>query len=77
MAFAYNIKGIELTMTDMVNIHKYYEAACTAEYLMENYDHVTSEEQALALGYEVRNTMDKYGIDEMSSIDHLIYKGVF
>ena len=77
MAFIHEIKGITLTMEDMISIHKYYEAACTAEYLMENYEQITSEEQALAVGYEVRNAMDKYGIDELSAIDHLIYKGVF
>lgn len=42
MKFEYIIKGITLNMADMVEIHKYYEAACTAEYLMDNYE-ITKE----------------------------------
>lgn len=77
MAFTYKIKGIELTMSDMVDIHEYYGAACTAEYLMENYECIKSEEEALILGYEVRRTMDRYGLSEIEAIDHLRFKGVF
>lgn len=76
MAFTYKTKGIELDMTDMAAIHEYYEAASTAEYLMENYD-VKDESEALEFGYMVRETMDRYGLSEIDAIDHLRDKGVF
>lgn len=77
MAFTCNYKDHELTMSEMADIHQFYEAACTAEYLMENYECVKSEEEALILGYEVRRTMDKYGLSEIEAIDYLRFKGVF
>lgn len=61
--FTYN----GLTMTEMMHIHSYYEAACTAEYVMENYD-ITDENEALAIGYEVRRLMDKYGYGEEEAV---------
>ena len=63
MKIEYNIKGVTLTEMDMYDIKKYYEAACTAEYIMENYD-VTDEKEAIKLGHEVRRLMDKYGGEE-------------
>ena len=56
-----------LTMSEMARVHEYYEAACTAEYVMENYN-ITSESEALAIGYNVRRLMDKYGYDEDEAI---------
>ena len=56
-----------LTMSEMSKIHEHYEAACTAEYVMENYG-ITSERDALAIGYNVRFLMDKYGYDENEAI---------
>lgn len=66
MEFTYEIKGITLTMSDMVQIHEYYQAACTAEYLMDNYgfDH----KKALDAGYDIRRKMNKYGYDEEDAI---------
>ena len=56
-----------LTMSEMQKIHEHYEAACTAEYVMENYD-ITSESDALCIGYNVRHMMDKYGYSEDEAI---------
>jgi hypothetical protein len=61
----FEFKG--LTMSEMAQIHQHYEAACTAEYVMENYD-IVSESEALAIGYNVRRLMDKYGYDEEEAI---------
>lgn len=69
MVIEYTIKGITLSVSDLIDINRYYEAACTAEYLLENYEQVTSEEQAMELGYEVRRKMDKYGYSEEDAID--------
>ena len=67
MKFEYEVKGVTLDIGDLINIHAYYEAACTAEYLMDNYD-IANEDQALKLGYIIREHMDKYGYDEMEAI---------
>lgn len=77
MAFTYTTKGVTLSMSDMVGIHKYYEAACTAEYLMENYEQVTSEEQALKLGYEVRRKMNKWDYTEEDAIDEVMAENLY
>ena len=52
MNISLTIKGITLDESDLVTVNSYYEAACTAEYMMENYD-IKDEEQALNLAYEV------------------------
>ena len=73
MEFEYEIKGITLSMSDMVQINEYYEAACTAEYLMDNYD-ITDKDEAIDLGYDVRRLMDKYGYDEQEAIYKVLGK---
>ena len=73
MKFQYEIKGITLDVNDLMDIHHYYEAACTAEYLMDNYG-ITNEYDALYLGYEVRRLMDKYEWDEETAIDAVMRK---
>lgn len=67
MKIQYEIKGITLDMNDLISIHNYYEAACTAEYLMDNYG-IAEESEALQLGYDVRREMDKYGCAEKDAI---------
>ncbi len=71
MEIKYEIKGITLDVFDLIKIHTYYEAACTAEYLMENYD--LTEEKAMKLGAVVRRYMDKFNVteDEAITIDQL------
>ena len=71
MKIEYIIKGVTLNEYEMYDIKKYYEAACTAEYIMENYD-ITDEDEALKLGYEVRRLMDKYGSDEEEAIKQVM-----
>ena len=72
MRIQYPIKGVILNVSDLAQIHAYYEAACTAEYLLDNYPCVTTEEQAMDLGYEVRRRMVKYDYTELEAIDALL-----
>lgn len=71
MEIKYEIKGITLNVNDLMELHHYYEAACTAEYLMENYG-ISKEDKALSLGYEVRRLMDKYGYLEEDAIAEVL-----
>lgn len=66
MKFAYEIKGITLNEYDMYDIKIYYEAHCTAEFILDNY--IVTEEQAIELGYETRRLMNKHGGDEEETI---------
>lgn len=70
MKFQYEIKGVTLSMSDMCQINEYYEAACTAEYLIDNYE--VTEEEAMNLGYDVRRLMKKYGYDEEEAIKEVL-----
>lgn len=72
MVIEYKIQGITLSVSDLIAIDRYYEAACTAEYLLENYEQVTTEELAMELGYEVRRKMNKYGYNEEDAIDEVL-----
>lgn len=71
MEIKYAIKGITLDVHELMEIHEYYEAACTAEYLMDNYS-IANENKALKLGYDVRRLMDKYGYDEEEAINEVL-----
>lgn len=71
MKFEYEVKGIKLDRSDMREINQYYEAACTAEYLLDNFDNIT-EENALSVGQEVRRRMDKYDYSENEAIDEVL-----
>lgn len=73
MVIKYTIKGVTLDDFDLMECHQYYEAACTAEYLMENYD-ISDEDTAMHLGYEVRRLMNKYDYDEETAIDEVMRK---
>ena len=66
MKFEYKIKGITLNEYDMYDIKKYYEAACSAEYIADNYD--VTEKEAMGLGEKVRRFMDRYGGTEEDAI---------
>lgn len=65
--FTYNYKGNELDMMEMSRISSFYEAACTAEYLMDNYD-IENKNEALEKGYRVREIMSDYGMSEEEAI---------
>ena len=71
MEIKYEIKGITLDVYDLIKIHEYYEAACTAEFVMENYE-ISDEIQALQIGYDVRRLMDKYDYSELEAIDKIM-----
>lgn len=73
MEIKYTIKGVTLNVCELQTLHEYYEAACTAEYLMENYG-ISDENIAMNLGYEVRRLMDKYGYDEEEAINEVLKK---
>ena len=73
MEIKYEIKGVTLDAYELQILHEYYEAACTAEYLMENYD-ITDEGEAMNLGYEVRRLMSKYDYNEETAIDEVLRK---
>ncbi len=72
--FSVAVNDISLKIEDLVNITNYYEACCTAEYIMENddYNFNGTEEEAIALGYEVRECMDKYNLDEAEAIENVL-----
>lgn len=70
MKIEYQIKGVTLDVHDMIEVSNYFAAACTAELILEEHsDKVTTEDQALDIGYEVRRKMDKYGYDEQEAIE--------
>lgn len=71
MKVAYEIKGITLDVHDLINIHRYYEAVCTAEYLIDSYG-ISNENKALKLGYDVRRLMDEYRYDEEEAINEVL-----
>ena len=72
MEIKYEIKGITLDVYDLINIHEYYEAACTAEYILDNYD--VTEDEAMKLGDEVRKYMNKYGHSEEDAVYEVMRK---
>ena len=73
MEIKYEIKGITLDVYDLIKIHEYYQTACTAEYLMDNYK--LTEEQAMELGARVRRYMDKNNVTEDIAIEEIINRG--
>ena len=68
--FTYNYKGNELDMIEMSRISGFYKAACTAEYLMDNYD-VEDKDEALTKGYRVREIMGDYDLNEEDAIKQM------
>lgn len=68
MTIEFSIKGVTLNAAELSLINEYYEAACTAEYVLENYSPITDEAQAMEIGHEVRRKMNKYGYDEEEAI---------
>jgi hypothetical protein len=73
MKIQYTVRGITLDVVDLMDIHEYYEAACTAEYIMDHYN-VSDESTATHLGYEVRRLMDKYGCNEEDAVVEVLRK---
>lgn len=71
MKFEYKIKGVTLDGCEMYEIHCYYEALCTAEYLIDNYG-FTDEEKAIDVAYRVRDLMSDYDYTEEDAIDKVL-----
>ena len=55
----------------MCEIHSYYEAQCTADYLRENHPG-WPEDKVQEIAYETRSQMDDYGFDETDAIEEAI-----
>lgn len=70
--FECSINGVKLEIGDLVSLHEFYEASCTAEFLRDNYGF--KEEEALKLGYDVRQLMDDYDLSEIDAIDEVFEK---
>ena len=70
--FECSINGVKLEIRDLVSLHEFYEASCTAEFLRDNYGF--KEEEALELGYDVRQLMDDYDLSEIDAIDEVFEK---
>ena len=62
----YEIRGITLNADELNNICEYYKAACTAEYIYDNYE--LTEEAALKYGYKIREEMSKHDLCEDEAI---------
>ncbi len=77
--YTYELKHVTktLTMSNMCEINQYYEAACTAEFILDNLEDFNlpldmTKETALQFGYDVRHQMDKYGYSEEDAISQVI-----
>lgn len=68
---------VELDSIDMLSIHEYYEAQCTADYLRDNHSD-WDENKIQSIAYETCRQMLKYDFTEEEAIDIAIdwYKGV-
>lgn len=62
---------VELDDVDMYNVHKYYEAQLTAEYLKENHED-WSENKVEVIAWETRRLMFEYDYDEDEAISYAI-----
>ena len=70
--FKATVNGTELSIADMGEITKYYQACCIAEYIEDNY--VVTTVEAIDIGYEVKRLQDKYGWNEETAIDTVVRK---
>ena len=61
MKFKYTLKDgtVIEDLYELYRINSYYEAACTGEYVQDEYIPSLSDEEALSIGYEVRRRMHK------------------
>ena len=69
MKIEYKVRGIVLTAGELCEISEYYEQACTAEYLIDNYE--LTEDTAMQLASDVRREMNKYGFTEEDAIEEV------
>ncbi|MBQ7504687.1 MAG: hypothetical protein IJT79_05150 [Ruminococcus sp.] len=70
--YEYDINGTRLFVEDLVIINNYYQAACTAEYLIENYPEFDTLEKAMSAGYRIRGLMLYHDYSESEAIDYYL-----
>lgn len=67
-----------LSIGEFIAAKDYYEACCTAEYILDNCEPKPTEREALTIGYLVRELMyiwDEYNGDaEVRAIDEILQK---
>lgn len=67
-----------LKVEEVTAIIDYYEACCTAEYILENCEPCPTEKEALEIGYLVRELMNKRdtfsGSLEVECINEILQK---
>lgn len=69
--FMCSVDGVRIDVPTLVELSRFYEASCTAEYVKDNHPELTGE-QAMDVGYETRRLMDKYGYDEDEAIEEAL-----
>lgn len=62
-----------LSVSELVEISKLYEAHCTAEVVMESYG-IEDIEEAVQIGYEARDIMYNSSDEEIWAIEHVLEK---
>lgn len=70
--FEFEIHGVKLFVEDLVRISNYYQAASTAEYLIENHREFDTLEKAMSVGYQVRDLMCLQDYSEAEAIDYVL-----
>ena len=70
--FEYKINNDLLHVEDIAIISNYYQAACTAEYLIENYPEFDTLEKAMSAGYKIRDFMLLHDFSELEAIDYYL-----
>lgn len=68
--FEYEVNGARLHVEDLAVISNYYQAACTAEYLIENYPEFDTLEKAMSAGYKVRDLMHLHDYSELEAVEY-------
>ena len=71
MKIEFTIKGVTLNEWDMLDVKRYYEAACTANRILDM-EYNISDDAALQLGYQVRLLMAERGSSESDAIDEIM-----
>ncbi|MBQ2183307.1 MAG: hypothetical protein II399_01615 [Lachnospiraceae bacterium] len=57
-------KGVNISLSEMVEIAQYYEAACAGEQVQWQYsNNLMPDDMALNIGYEICRRRDKYDYD--------------
>lgn len=63
-----------LTVDEFIRAKEYYDACCTAEYVLDNYEPRPTEREALTIGYLVRDKMNKNNVCDGDSECYYIDK---